>query len=96
MIARKYFFNGEKAKVAPKGQAAIVFSELRKNREPRLAQEICDSIAILPTRQDKLRVVLYYILVFKKAGFVSAVEQIFDENENVEKNDIFANHIGEQ
>lgn len=63
----------------PKGQAARVLEELRSNPEPRLATDI--DLAIVTsatphrTRQDSLRVTLYYLLIFKKQGIVAASEQ---------------------
>lgn len=58
-----------------KGQAKIVFDELAADTTPRLATDVekaCGSK--IQTRQDTLRVVLYYIIVFKSKGLITAVE----------------------
>lgn len=63
-----------------KGQAKIVFDELMANREPRLAVEVekaCGSKLV--TKQDTLRVVLYYIIVFKSKGLITALEPSDDD-----------------
>ena len=76
---------GSKLKSKPSGQAARVLAELRRVREPRLAVDIDTAIKASTgkpgslagphvTRQDSLRVTLYYLLVFKKAGVVAGVE----------------------
>jgi hypothetical protein len=64
--------------VAPKselkGQAAVVFSELGST--PELATTINERVAPkLKTRQDPLRVTLYYLIIFKNRGIVAASEQ---------------------
>lgn len=77
---------GSKLKSRPSGQALRVLAELRRDRTPRLAVDIDAAIAKSTgkpgaidgphaTRQDSLRVTLYYLLVFKKAGAVAATEQ---------------------
>jgi hypothetical protein len=77
--ARLYAFTGKNPKREPSGQAARVLLELRANREPRLAEDIDLAIATSDTphktRQDSLRVTLYYLLVFKKVGIVEATPQ---------------------
>lgn len=77
--ARLYAITSKTLKNEPKGQAARVLEELRANTEPRLATDIDMSIATSDsphkTRQDSLRVTLYYLLVFKKQGIVAASEQ---------------------
>lgn len=66
-----------------RGQAKIVFDEMRDNPKPRLAVEICDACkSKIVTRQDEFRVVLYYILVFKSKGIVKGYEPFVDENES--------------
>lgn len=86
MQARMYALKaGAKLKAKPSGQALRVLRELQRVREPRLATEIDDAIAASTgkpgsetgphiTRQTSLRVTLYYLLVFKKAGAVEALE----------------------
>lgn len=56
-----------------RGQALIVLNELRNSTEPRLAVDIDAAIAKtnpFKTRQDTLRVTLYYLIVFAKRGWV--------------------------
>lgn len=67
-----------------KGQAKIVFDEMRENQKPRLAVEIEKACGHkIQTRQDVFRVVLYYILVFKSKGIISTFEpDVENENEN--------------
>jgi hypothetical protein len=58
-----------------KGQAKIVYDELARVRTPRLAEDINkETRKKLVTRQDYLRVTLYYIIVFKGRGIVVAHE----------------------
>lgn len=53
------------------GQARLVFEELRKNRNPRLAQEITDAIGNkMVTVQDPNRVTVYYLMMFEKMGII--------------------------
>lgn len=76
MLARKYALTGKAPKATPKGQAKVVFDNM--TGQPELATTITDRVVKggeLKTRQDPYRVTLYYILVFKKAGVVRAVEQ---------------------
>ena len=78
--ARMYALKvGATVKNEPKGQAARVLEELRADSTPRLAVDIDMAIATSDrphkTRQDSLRVTLYYLLIFKKQGFVAASEQ---------------------
>ncbi len=78
--ARLYVLNSVPAKAAElKGQARVVFDVLRaQNGEPKLASDInadVEATGLLKTRQDTLRVTLYYIIVFKGRGWVSAVDQ---------------------
>lgn len=57
------------------GQAKIVYEELARVRTPRLAEEINkETSKRLVTKQDFLRVTLYYIIVFKGRGVVVASE----------------------
>lgn len=109
MKSRMYSLKpGATLKSRPSGQALRVLAELRRDRNPRLAVDIDASIAKSTgkpgaidgphnTRQDSLRVTLYYLLVFKKAGAVVATEQpvevdevAVDETpvENVPDNDV--------
>lgn len=58
-----------------RGQAKIVYEELDRVRTPRLAEDINKETAKrLVTKQDFLRVTLYYIIVFKGRGIVVAHE----------------------
>ena len=82
MTARLYSLKSElsesqqKYAAALKGQARIVFDELAANRAPRLAEKINELTGPkFTTRQDTLRVTLYYIIVFKGKGLVVASEQ---------------------
>jgi hypothetical protein len=64
-----------------KGQARVVMNELANNKEPRLGVDIdkeCGPKFV--TKQDTLRVTLYYIIIFKNKGVVEAVETRTDEN----------------
>jgi hypothetical protein len=75
--ARLYAFNGTEPKAEVRGQAKVILDVLRANTEPRLAADInadVEATGLLKTRQDTLRVTLYYILVFKKRGMVAASE----------------------
>jgi hypothetical protein len=85
---------GAKLKSRPSGQARRVLAELQRVREPRLATDIDEAIAKSTgkagglngphiTRQDSLRVTLYYLLVFKKAGAVVATEQAVDVDADI-------------
>lgn len=77
--ARLYVYNGRELKGEVKGQAAVVLDVLkRQNGEPKLASDIAEQVSkegTLKTRQDVLRVVLYYIIIFKGKGVVNAVDQ---------------------
>jgi hypothetical protein len=58
------------------GQAAQVWTELANDTTPRLATAVDAKVGpLFKTRQDTLRVTLYYILVFKKLGLVQATAQ---------------------
>ena len=74
MVARKYSLVPDSKPAHYKGQCKIVYDELKRDTRPRLATEVCSSISELPTKQDKLRVVLYYILIMKKQGIVRSFE----------------------
>lgn len=81
MTARMYAMNSEltdaqkKYLAGLKGQAKVVAEELANNTEPRLAEDINKNTAPkLVTKQDELRVTLYYIIIFKGKGIVRAVE----------------------
>jgi hypothetical protein len=78
--ARLYVLNSAPAKASElKGQARVVFDVLNsQNGEPKLASDIAVQVeqsGLLKTRQDVLRVTLYYIIVFKGRGWVNAVDQ---------------------
>lgn len=54
-----------------KGQAKIVMSELIRDITPRFASQInTETEKCLKTKQDTLRVTLYYIIVFKSKGWI--------------------------
>lgn len=75
---------GQKYFGAIKGQAKIVAEELRENLTPRLATEIEKNCGHkIVTRQDTLRIVLYYLIIFKGKGFVSALDEMPKENGEV-------------
>ncbi len=75
-----------------KGQAKIVFDAMRDNPKPRLAVEIDKDCTAIVTRQDRFRVTLYYILVFKSKGIVKAyLPDVENEVENA-----FAGVISEE
>lgn len=58
-----------------RGQAKIVYEELVRDRTPRLAEAINKVTGPkFVTKQDTLRVTLYYIIVFKGRGIVVAHE----------------------
>ena len=66
-----------------RGQAAQVLAELRADTEPRLAVDIDARIAAtnpFKTRQDTLRVTLYYLIVFAKRGWVIKDKPQANEN----------------
>ena len=66
-----------------KGQAKVVLDELRRNLKPRLAVEIEKTTPFFETRQERFRVVLYYILVFKSKGIISTYDpDVENEDEN--------------
>ena len=86
--ARLYVLNQIPAKASElKGQAAVVFRHLEaQNGEPKLAADIAAQVEAsgeLKTRQDILRVVLYYIIVFKGRGWVNALDQEVPDSELV-------------
>jgi len=63
-------------KKALTGQAKQVWEELSADPTPRLATDIDAQVGPkFKTRQDTLRVTLYYLLVFKKQGLVQAAPQ---------------------
>ena len=67
-----------------RGQAKIVYDELARVRAPRLAEDINkETRKHLVTRQDYLRVTLYYIIVFKGRGIVVAQEPTREAPERV-------------
>ena len=76
MTARLYAIaNDAKLTKTLKGQALQVWTELQNDTTPRLAVDIDAKVGPLyKTRQDTLRVTLYYLLVFKKQGLVVASE----------------------
>jgi hypothetical protein len=68
---------GKKYFSSLKGQAKIVAEELFANTTPRLGTEIekeCGSK--IKTKQDTLRIVLYYICIFKSKKFVSSFDEL--------------------
>jgi hypothetical protein len=76
--ARLYVLNGTEPKKPMTGQAKVVFDVMNADRTPRLATEIAESVkesGLLKTRQDILRVTLYYIIAFRNKGLVTATEQ---------------------
>ena len=78
MTARLYAAtpNARPAKVL-RGQALQVWTELQADTTPRLATAIDANVGPLyKTRQDTLRVTLYYLLVFKKQGIVTSSEPV--------------------
>ena len=77
-----------------KGQARIVFDDLREHPAPRLAKEIEKSCGHkIVTRQDVFRVVLYYILVFKSKGIISTFEPNVENENETEIENAFAGII---
>ncbi len=82
--ARLYAFNGTEPKSPVKGQAAVVLDVLRRqNGEPKLATDLAAQVereGNLKTRQDILRVTLYYVLVFKSRGMIATCEQEVPES----------------
>ena len=89
-------FNGATKKVAElKGQAGLVRDVLDNltdlkfdadgiERATFLATDVTTAVVAtgkLVTRQDSLRVVLYYLLVFKKRGWVVAAEQPVEDDD---------------
>lgn len=76
--ARLYALTGKQPKAALRGQAAVVFETLGTLDVPMLATEITEAVlntGRLVTRQDPLRVVLYYLIIFKNRGIVAATAQ---------------------
>jgi hypothetical protein len=67
----------------PHGQAALIITSLQ-NKHPQAAQDIADDIkSKLQTRQDPLRVVSYYLSVWKKSGIVNVVGQVGEKKSPV-------------
>lgn len=78
MATAKLYSMVENAKPAREltGQAKQVWEELQVDTTPRLATDIDAQVGPkFKTRQDTLRVTLYYLLVFKKQGIVQATAQ---------------------
>jgi hypothetical protein len=77
-----YAWNGVAPKKELKGQAAVVMDVLKEqNGELALASDIAEKVqksGKLKTRQEVLRVTLYYIIVFKNAGLITTKEQDVD------------------
>ena len=77
--ARLYAFNGREPKNPVKGQAAVILDVLRRqNGEMKLASALAEQVereGNLKTRQDILRVTLYYIIVFKNRGMIAVTDQ---------------------
>jgi len=77
--ARLYAWNGTAPKAEVKGQAAVILDVMqRQNGEFKLASDIAEQVereGNLKTRQDILRVTLYYIIVFKNKGLIATSEQ---------------------
>lgn len=82
MTAKLYARTPNARPAKPLGpQAKVVWDAL--DATPRLATDVDKTSGPqFKTRQDTLRVTLYYILVFKKAGLVTAHENIAAETEN--------------
>jgi hypothetical protein len=62
-----------------RGQAKQVLTELERDMTPRLATDIDREIADrdpFKTRQDTLRVTLYYLIVFSNRGWVKKVRPV--------------------
>lgn len=77
MTARHYVLNADVKIPALKGQAKIVMDALVELRDqgPLAAVKINETSGPkFKTRQDTLRVTLYYIVIFKGQGLVRAVE----------------------
>lgn len=81
MTARMYSLSNElsdaqkKYVAGLKGQAKVVFDELENDKTARFAEDINKNCGPkLVTRQDTLRVTLYYIIIFKGKGIVKATE----------------------
>ena len=82
--ARLYSVNTELVSNSDKfkGQAKIVMDELLRDTTPRLATEInTHTEKCLKTRQDTLRVTLYYIIVFKGKGLIHTTENVSESEE---------------
>jgi hypothetical protein len=76
---------GEKYFSEIKGQAKVVFEEMQNDKNPRLATDIAEKCGHkIVTRQDILRVVLYYIIVFKTKGFVNSFDSLENNGEILE------------
>lgn len=81
IAARFYALNPNAPKLAkePTGQAARLLEELRADTTPRFAQDIDMAIATSDrpyvTRQDSLRITLYYLIIFRRRGLVVATQQ---------------------
>lgn len=78
-----------------RGQAAQVLAELQRDTTPRLASDIDEAIAKsdnpFKTRQDTLRVTLYYLIIFSNRGWVvktkpvvEAPAEVVDEADDAE------------
>lgn len=82
MTAKKYAkVQGQKPAKPLGPQAMLVWQSL--SATPKLATEVnAECGPKFTTRQDTLRVTLYYILVFKSQGLVSAHENVETETEN--------------
>lgn len=85
MIARMYQLNAQlndaqqKKVAAYKGQCKVVYEIMRNIDRPLLATHINERVVEsgrLHTKQDTLRVTLYYIIVMKGAGIVTAHESV--------------------
>ena len=77
---RKYGWNGEMPEKAVSGQAKIVLDGLREFKDDLLTgHEWTEKIGSrLATKQDRYRVVLYYIIILKNKGCIRTNE--FDIN----------------
>lgn len=66
--------------VTMKGQAKVIFDELRLNRSPRTIASIAEAVdGKFETVQSTLKVVTYYIVKWRSEGVVAAFGQSVDD-----------------
>ncbi len=77
-MERKYQVTGKAPKKAFTGQAEVIFKEMTENKDLSLTgtEWTARLNGKFATRQDPYRVVLYYLIIFRKNGLVNAVEQV--------------------